>query len=133
MKIHHVALYTKNLEGMKEFYMRYFGGRPNDKYVNPVKGFSSYFLRFEGDTSLEIMTKNQGLSDAEKGSDAMGYAHMAFDVSDRSAVDALTRQLREDGYPVISGPRVTGDGYYESCILDPDGNQVEITCAGSAG
>lgn len=129
MRIHHVALYTQNLEGLKEFYVRYFGGTPNDKYVNPVKGFSSYFLRFEGDTTLEIMTKNHDLLDGERNFDSVGYAHMAFEVPGHSAVDTLTEQLKTDGHPVVSGPRMTGDGYYESCILDPDGNRVEITCA----
>lgn len=128
MKICHVALFTNNLETMKDFYLRYFQGTSNNLYSNPSKGFSSYFIKFDSGAAIEIMSKNEGLSEKDGGKPQTGYAHIAFCVQNRDAVNGLTKILREDGYKVLSEPRVTGDGYYESCILDPDGNQVEITC-----
>lgn len=128
MKISHVALYTRNLERLKDFYVRYFDGKANEKYENRQKGFSSYFIKFDSDASLEIMTRTEGLIVIPSHELNTGYSHMAFNVGGRSAVDELTARLTADGYAVVSGPRVTGDGYYESCVLDPDGNRVEITC-----
>ena len=130
MKICHVALYTKDLEKLKDFYIRYFNGAANKKYYNPAKGFSSYFIRFGTDAELEIMTLDEGLTDMLRNERNTGYAHMAFSAGSRDNVDRLTAQIKADGYSVISGPRATGDGHYESCVLDPDGNRVEIAAEG---
>lgn len=128
MRIEHIALWTDDLDRLKAFYTRYFGGRAGDKYLNPGTGFESYFIGFEGDSRLELMKMPPVLSRMdENGKQYMGYAHLAFSVGSKETVDSLTEKLYQDGYEVISGPRTTGDGYYESCILDPDGNRVEIT------
>jgi lactoylglutathione lyase len=127
MKIEHVALWTNDLERAKQFYCTYFGGQPNDKYVNGAKQFSSYFLTFSGGARLELMQK-PGLQPTNPAqNNAAGYVHLAFSTGSREAVDHLTHRLRHDGYPVLGEPRTTGDGYYESVVADPDGNLVEIT------
>lgn len=126
MRIEHAALYVCDLEKAREFFIRYFNGKPNDGYHNIKTGFRSYFIQFDGGARLEIMTR-PGI---EKHADAIfctGYAHLAFSVGSKENVDRLTNQLHEDGYNVVSGPRTTGDGYYESCITDSEGNQIEIT------
>ena len=128
MKICHVAIYTRNLIQLKNFYAGYFDGNTSELYNNKQKGFSSYFIRFESGASLELMTNSNGLRDEQKDEFMTGYAHIAFSVGNQQAVDDLTARIRKDGYKIASEPRVTGDGYYESCILDPDGNRVEITC-----
>lgn len=126
MKIEHLALYVYDLEKAKYFFTRYFGGVSNDLYHNTRTGFRSYFLTFEGGARLEIMNKPE-MEDHPKPLARTGFAHVAFSVGSKDRVDDLTAQLREDGYEVISGPRTTGDGYYESCVLDGEGNQIEIT------
>lgn len=126
MKIEHVAMYVNDLESMKNFFIKYFGAKSNDGYHNPAKKFRSYFLTFDGETRLEIMNKAE-MVDAEKNLTRTGFVHIAFSVGSKEKVDALTAQLKSDGYEVISGPRTTGDGYYESCIVDIEGNQIEIT------
>ena len=126
MKIEHIALYVQDLEGAREFFMKYFGARPNEGYHNQTTDFRSYFLSFEDASRLEIMTK-PGLTDAGDTTNRFGYAHIAFSVGSREEVDRLTARLKEDGYAVLSGPRTTGDGYYESCILGFEGNLIEIT------
>jgi lactoylglutathione lyase len=126
-RLDHVALYTRNLESLRAFYVRYFGAVANDKYINPRKGFASYFLTFEGDARLEIMEKEtitQG--QGTPGDEWLGLTHLALSVGSPGRVDELTERLRTDGYRVVGEPRTTGDGYYESVILDPDGNRVEI-------
>lgn len=128
MKICHVALYTRDLESIKNFYIKYFNGKSNEIYQDKATGFSSYFITFESGAALEIMSMSNGLKDVSKDELNAGYSHMAFSVGDREAVDCLTKKLKSDGFEVVSGPRVTGDGYYESCVLDPDKNRVEITC-----
>ncbi|MBN1287508.1 MAG: VOC family protein [Anaerolineae bacterium] len=127
MRIEHVALWTRDLEGMKDFYVEFFGGAPGDKYTNPKTGFSSYFLSFDAGARLELM-QMEAVSANENDIEQpyTGWTHVAFAVGSREAVDALTARLGAAGCRVASGPRVTGDGYYESCILDPDGNRVEI-------
>lgn len=128
MRINHIAIWTKELEGLKDFYVKYFGGQANEKYVNEQKHFESYFIKFSEDASLEIMRSSAIIDkDAETLTALRGYAHMAFSVGSKEAVDKMTNQFAEDGYQVISAPRTTGDGFYESCILDPDQNLVEIT------
>jgi lactoylglutathione lyase len=129
MHIEHIAIWTKNLEQLKSFYETYFQARAGNKYINPDKQFESYFLTFpSGDARLELMrmpTIPESLNDTEV--QFTGYIHLAFSVGSEEGIDALTTRLREDGFQVIDGPRHTGDGYYESCVLDPDGNRVEIT------
>ena len=128
MRIEHVAIWTHDLERLRRFYELYFGGWANTKYVNPRKQFESYFLTFADGARLELMqmagipsTKN----DAKQ--QFTGYVHIAFSAGSREAVDALTQRLGRDGYRILDGPRITGDGYYESSLLDPDGNRLEIT------
>lgn len=129
MRIDHLALWTLDLEQLKDFYIRYFDASSNEKYVNPKTGLETYFLSFESGARLEIMTRPEVLAlrqDYTKRS--KGFAHFAFDLESRENVDHLTDKLLKDGYEVIGEPRVTGDGYYESVVLDPDGNIVELVC-----
>ena len=116
MKIEHIALYVNDLEAAKDFFVRYFDAVPNAGYHNPRTDFRSYFLTFADGARLE-----------PKPAARTGYAHIAFSVGSREKVDALTARLKADGLEVLSGPRTTGDGYYESCVLAVEGNQVEIT------
>ena len=125
MKIEHVAIWVNDLEGMRDFYKQYFGGEENSLYHNPKKQFESYFITFEGGARLELM-KRVGIEDALQ-TETIGYAHIAFSVGSKEKVNELTNTLREAGYPVLNGPRTTGDGYYESVVSDPEGNQIEIT------
>ena len=126
MRIEHVALYVKDLEAAREFFITYLEGEANDGYYNPKTGFRSYFIRFGDGARLELMNKPD-MTDLEKSLARTGYAHLAFSVGSEARVDQLTERLRVAGYPVLSGPRTTGDGYYESCILAFEGNQIEIT------
>lgn len=125
MKLSHVALWTDRLEELREFYCRYFGGRSNEKYVNPAKAFESYFIAFDGGVSLELMRK-AGIDEAPR-QVYLGLCHMAFELPDREAVVELTERLRADGCKIAGEPRVTGDGFFESVIADPEGNLVELT------
>ena len=126
MKIEHVAMYVNDLEKAKEFFVRYLNGSANDMYHNQKTGFRSYFISFEDGARLEIMNKPD-MMDAEKGLARTGFIHIAFSVGSEEKVTELTQKMRNDGYEVISGPRTTGDGYFESCILGVEGNQIEIT------
>ena len=126
MKIEHVALYVSDLEGAKTFFCKYFDARPNELYHNPRTGFRSFFLTFSDGARLEIMHRPD-MEDGPKGLARTGFAHVAFSLGSKEAVDDLTARLTADGYTLVSGPRTTGDGYYESCILDGEGNQIEIT------
>jgi lactoylglutathione lyase len=128
MRIEHVAIWTHDLERLRHFYETYFGGTANAKYVNPRKQFESYFLTFADGTRLELMQMPAvppSKNDVEQ--QFTGYIHLAFSAGSREAVDALTERLERDGYRLLDGPRATGDGYYESSVLDPDGNRIEIT------
>lgn len=126
MRIEHIALYVNDLENARNFFMKYFGAKSNTGYHNPLTGFCSYFLSFEDGARLEIMNK-PGMSDLPKEPDRTGYAHIAFRVGSKEQVEKITAQLKADGYEVLSGPRTTGDGYYESCIVAVEQNQIEIT------
>lgn len=127
MKIDHIALYTNDLERARAFYEHYFAATANDRYHNVKTGLQTYFLRFPGsDTRLELMTRPQ-LTDSSERVLRTGFIHLAFSVGSREAVDRLTETLVAAGYPCLSGPRTTGDGYYESVVTDPDGNLLEIT------
>ncbi|AUD03525.1 VOC family protein [Spirosoma pollinicola] len=131
MHIEHLALWVRDLDRMRTFYETYFQATANDKYVNSKKGFSSYFLTFpDGGSRLEIMhmpgipiTKNDALNQFT------GLIHFAVTVGNEAAVDALTARLRIDGYAVVGEPRRTGDGYYESVVLDPEGNRIELVAS----
>lgn len=125
MHIHHTALYVNDLERARDFFIRYFGAHSNEAYHNKTTDFRSYFLSFSSGSMLELMTR-PGMADGDKPLARTGYAHIAFSLGSTQAVDELTRRLVNDGYTLISGPRTTGDGYYESCILDFEGNQIEI-------
>ena len=124
MHIEHIAIWTRDLERLRTFYETYFEGTAGDKYVNAAKQFESYFLTFASGARLEIMHAPDVTPPPEN--TRAGYAHLALAAGSEPQVDALTARLRGDGYRVVSGPRRTGDGYYESCVLDPDGNHVEI-------
>ncbi len=126
MYIEHIAMYVNDLEKTRTFFVKYFGAVSNEGYQNPKTNFCSYFLSFDHGARLEIMHKPQ-MSDIEKELNRTGYIHIAFSLGSKAAVDELTEKLKNDGYEVISGPRTTGDGYYESCIVGIEGNQVEIT------
>ena len=126
MKIEHIAMYVTDLERAKEFFEKYFGARSNNGYHNPATDFRSYFLTFDDGARIEIMNK-PGMDDADKSITRTGYIHIAFSLGSKERVDELTAQMKQDGYEVISGPRTTGDGYYESCIIGVEGNQIEIT------
>lgn len=126
MKIEHVAMYVNDLEAARDFFVRYLGGTSNNGYHNTNTGFRSYFISFEDGARLELMNKPD-LSDPEKELNRTGYAHVAFSLGSKEAVDSLTSRLKNDGYEVLSGPRTTGDGYYESCMIAIEDNQIEIT------
>ena len=126
MKIEHIALYVSDLEAARAFFVTYLGAGSNDGYCNPRTGFRSYFLTFGDGARLELMTR-PGLPDPPMGQVRTGYAHLAFSLGSREAVDALTARLKADGYEVLSGPRTTGDGYYESCVAAVEGNLIELT------
>ena len=128
MKIDHIAIWTDDLERLKSFYEKYFHILVGEKYVNPKKGFESYFLSFDSGCRLEIMTM-PGINPCDKDvlKQFQGLTHYAISVGSKEKVDSLTEVLRTDGFQIVGEPRTTGDGYYESVVLDPDGNRVEIT------
>jgi lactoylglutathione lyase len=128
MHIGHIAIWTNHLERMREFYEKYFQARAGSKYQNVVKQYESYFLSFTSGAQLELMS-HPGITEIKMGAEKKfeGYAHVCIACGSKECVDDLTERIRKDGYHVVGGPRLTGDGYYESVILDPDGNRVEIT------
>ena len=126
MRIEHIALYVNDLEAARDFFVTYLDGKSNDGYHNKTTDFKSFFVSFEDGARLEIMTKPE-LVDHKKELNRTGYAHIAFSVGSKEKVNELTKRLQLAGYEVVSGPRTTGDGYYESCIVAIEGNQVEIT------
>ena len=124
MRIDHAALFCRDLEQMRQFFIDYFDARSNEQYHNPRTGLRTYILSFtEGSTRLELMQRPD-VQDADPSQPAIGYVHMSFAVGSKKGVDLLTRRLAADGYTVTSGPRTTGDGYYESSILGPEGIQI---------
>lgn len=126
MRIEHIAMYVNDLEKTKDFFESYLGAKSNNGYHNKNTNFRSYFLTFEDGARLEIMNK-PNMEDTDKTLTRTGFVHIAFSVGSKEKVDELTEQLKQDGYEVVSGPRTTGDGYYESCIIGIEGNQIEIT------
>lgn len=126
MHIEHIAIWTCQLEIQKSFYEIYFFAHAGTKYTNPKTHFESYFLTFTTGARLELM-QTPDINTAQSTTRMVGYAHLSFSVGSKEQVDRLTKWLEADGYRIVGQPRITGDGYYESIILDPDGNQVEIT------
>jgi lactoylglutathione lyase len=128
MQIEHLAIWVQDLETMKDFYVNYFEVVHGEKYVNVSTQFVSYFIYFgQGKTRLELMTRPDIQAAAGQRGFGMGLAHFAISVGGRDKVNALTERLRKDNYSIYSEPRTTGDGYYESVVLDPEGNYVEIS------
>lgn len=131
MKLEHVAIWTHQLEELKHFYVTFFGGVANQKYVSDkdFKGtFESYFLSFDGGTRLELMKlTDMPQGDNADGFESTGLTHIAFSVDTPADLDRIYARLKKGGAPIVGEPRMTGDGYYEACVLDPDGNRVEIT------
>jgi lactoylglutathione lyase len=127
MRIEHIAIWTTDLERCKNFYVSYFGATAGPSYVNSAKGFESCFLHFTDGARLEAMkTTTLPLAGSPPGAQRLGLTHLALSVGSEQLVDELTSRLRVDGYSVVDGPRRTGDGYYESVIIDPDGNRIEL-------
>lgn len=127
MKIDHIAIWTKDIEKIREFYLTYFTTKSGKKYENFQKGFSSYFLYFDSGARIELMNKKD-ISTKEKENETFyGLTHFAISVGNKEEVDKLTEKLKNDGYTILGNPRTTGDGYYESIVSDPEGNRIEIT------
>lgn len=128
MKIEHVAIWARDLEALKDFYIKYFNGVPGRRYFNDARQFSSYFINFDTGARLEIMHM-PSLTDPEvtQNRGYPGFAHIAFSTGSEENVRKLTERLKNDGFKVVDGPRKTGDGYFESVILDPENNRIEIT------
>ena len=124
MQLTHIAIWTNELERSRDFYIKYFNGKSNEKYVNPKKGFASYFVTFEGGASLEIMQRTD--ITRETADVFIGLAHFAFSTGSKEKVDVMIERFRSDGYKIVGEPRTTGVGYYEGAVLDPDGNIVEV-------
>ena len=127
MMIEHLAIWTKDIEKMKTFYLEFFEVSANEKYFNPTKNFSSYFLSFPSGTRLELMHRPEISKQLEGLEQNLGLAHFAIALVSKQKVDDLTHTLRMKGYSIFGEPRTTGDGYYESVIADPEGNQIELT------
>jgi lactoylglutathione lyase len=149
MRIEHVALWAVDLEAMKDFYVRHFGASASERYENRAKGFASYFLSLPDGARLELMRKDSiaeadgrdRVAALERGArsasdersvnaervERLGFAHLAFSCGSEAEVDRLAKAFAAEGVPVVSGPRRTGDGYYEVVIRDPEGNLLEIT------
>lgn len=128
MKIEHLAIWVNDLELMKAFYEKYFGGESGEKYHNPKKNFNSYFIKFSEGCRLELMNKPEIPKNLNSPIlEYIGIIHFAVSVGSKEKVDYLTEQLREDGCTIIGEPRTTGDGYYESVVLDPENNRIEVT------
>lgn len=126
MKIEHVAMYVNDIERARDFFVKYLNGKSNDGYYNTKTDFRSYFISFDDGARLELMNK-PNMVDADKDINRTGLIHIAFSVGSKERVDELTQLLKTDGHDIVSGPRMTGDGYYESCVVAIEGNQIEIT------
>ena len=124
--LHHIGLFVKELEQAKKFWCTYFGGTANEMYHNPRTGLKTYMLSFALGACLELMNRPETAHGALLDTFQCGYAHIAFNAGSKDKVDSLTSRLSDDGYKVVSAPRTTGDGYYESCVADPEGNLIEI-------
>lgn len=127
MKIEHLAIWTKDIEKMKTFYLEFFEVSANEKYFNTTKNFSSYFLSFPNGTRIELMHRPEISKQLEGLEQNLGLAHFAIALGSKQKVNDLTHTVRMKGYSILGEPRTTGDGYYESVITDPEGNQIELT------
>mgnify|MGYP001627659524 FL=1 len=128
MNIEHIAIWCRDLELMRSFYMQYFNAVSNELYINEQKQYRSYFLSFESGARLELMQMNTVVENLNAtGSQYFGLNHFAFSTGSKTMVDELTSRLSEAGFKVLEEPRTTGDGYYESVVLDPENNRIEIT------
>jgi len=129
MKIEHIAIWVKDIGKVCEFYRKYFGGNIHPLYHNPKKQFTSRFVTFEDGARLEVMNNpNVGtLTESMFHVEHLGIAHISFSVGSKEKVDLLTKEMSDDGVTIVGEPRTTGDGYYESVVLDPEGNRIEIT------
>lgn len=127
MKIEHLAIWVTDLQKMKTFYERFFNGRAGELYYNPTKNFSSFFLSFDSGCRLELMHRPDISERLAADHESLGLAHFALSVGSEHAVNVLTKNISDCGYTVIGQPRTTGDGYYESVVLDPEQNTIEIT------
>jgi lactoylglutathione lyase len=128
MRIEHIAIWAKDIERLKMFYTNYFNCKAGEKYFNPKKEFESYFLSFESGARLEIMQMPGVLErNGNSTEQFIGLIHFAISVGSKEVVDTLTEKLRTDGYEIVGEPRITGDGYYESVVCDPERNRIEIT------
>jgi lactoylglutathione lyase len=127
-RLAHIAVWTHDIDRLAAFYATYFGARQGARYVNPAKGFESVFLSFDAGARLEIMrTTRFAPASVEPGAERAGLTHLALSVGSAERVDELTRRMAADGCRIVDGPRRTGDGCYESVVLDPDGTRVEVT------
>ncbi len=128
VRIEHIALWTEDIERLAAFYAKYLGASAGTPYRNAAKGYQSRFLTFASGARLELMQSSTLRPVGhEPGAQRMGLTHLAFSLGAQGVVDELTGTLRAAGFTVMDGPRRTGDGYYESVVLDPDGNRVELT------
>ena len=128
MKIEHVAYWVQDLELMRDFYQKYFGGWFGEIYHNSKKEFRSCFITFSTECRLELMHSPRVTGSLIRSfTEVTGITHMAFSVGSKEQVDELTSRLEQDDFQVIGKPRTTGDGYYESVVLDPELNRIEIT------
>lgn len=129
MPLDHVAIWTSNLEQLKDYYTKYFGGQANEKYTNAETHFESYFISFGSGARLELMERPwipENLNDRiEK--QHLGLIHLAFGLESMENVTDKYKELAKDGFKIIRGPRKTGDGYYEFETLDPDNNRIEVS------
>ena len=135
MKIEHIAIWVKDIDKVCEFYRKHFGGNIHPLYHNPTKQFTSRFVTFEDGARLEIMHRPDICQNNDVGTltesmfhvEHLGIAHISFSVGSKEKVDLLTKEMSNDGITIVGEPRTTGDGYYESVVLDPEGNRIEIT------
>ena len=128
MKFEHIAIWVKDLDLIKDFYKKYFGMISSDLYINPTKKYASYFLSFRNaKTRFEIMNRPDIVESSGDRGMTFGLAHISISTGNKEVIDELTERIRQDGFTIASEPRITGDGYYESVVLDPEGNYVEIT------
>lgn len=130
MILEHIAIWTRNLEEMRNFYMRYFGATSNEKYTSQKdfgEQFESFFLSFDGKCRLELMRMGRiPEGDSADGNETLGLTHFSFAMDTREQLNSLAKRLEDDGHRLVGKPRMTGDGFYEACVLDPDGNRVEF-------
>ena len=127
MKIEHIAIWTNNLEKLKDYYLKFFKGKSGQKYLNPKTQFESYFISFESGCRLELMTISNIEETEYQKLNYKGITHFAFELESKLEVDLKAQELEVAGFPIMKGPRVTGDGYYEFETIDIDGNKIEIT------